>query len=133
MPSRHSTSASPYTTPSSASRTTRTLSPPISQSTSYSPTVTPYSNSTKLNVVTRVAIEGKAKQGKDGANIKMYLKVSAISCLLKCHWMPTRGVVRFLFHWTALPQDPLFIYFQVRSDHLDLNLDLCVWLALGIS
>ncbi|KAK7467512.1 60S acidic ribosomal protein P1 [Stygiomarasmius scandens] len=76
MPSRHSTSASPYTTPSSASRTTRTLSPPISQSTSYSPTVTPYSNSTKLNVVTRVAIEGKAKQGKDGANIKMYLKIS---------------------------------------------------------
>ncbi|KAF9246346.1 hypothetical protein BU15DRAFT_85132 [Melanogaster broomeanus] len=30
----------------------------------------------KLNVVTRLAIEGKAKQGHDGATIKMYLKLS---------------------------------------------------------
>lgn len=30
----------------------------------------------KLNVVTRVALEGKAKKGMDGANMKMYLKIS---------------------------------------------------------
>ncbi|EEB87821.1 hypothetical protein MPER_14673, partial [Moniliophthora perniciosa FA553] len=29
-----------------------------------------------MNVVTRVAIEGKAKQGLDGAGVKMYLKLS---------------------------------------------------------
>ncbi|THV07794.1 hypothetical protein K435DRAFT_825156 [Dendrothele bispora CBS 962.96] len=78
--SRHNTfklpSTSSLSTPTNGPRTSRALSPPISQSTSYSPTVTPYSNSTKLNVVTRVAIEGKAKQGRDGANIKMYLKIS---------------------------------------------------------
>jgi len=59
-------------TPAS-SRHTRTLSPPLS-----SP---PLSNSAltigqqRLNVVTRLAIEGKAKQGDNGATIKMYLKV----------------------------------------------------------
>lgn len=40
-----------------------------------------YSNATtvgqqKLNVVTRLAIEGKSKSDWDGASIKMYLKVS---------------------------------------------------------
>lgn len=53
---------------------TRTLSPPLSN-TSYSPTITPGPQQQKLNVVTRVAIEGKAKQGQDGVAIKMYLKV----------------------------------------------------------
>ncbi|KAF5373717.1 hypothetical protein D9758_000879 [Tetrapyrgos nigripes] len=80
MPSRHNASNLPstsaYSTPSSASRTARALSPPISQSTSYSSTIMPFGNNAKLNIVTRVAIEGKAKQGKDGANIKMYLKMS---------------------------------------------------------
>ena len=43
---------------------------------SYSPTVTSGSGALKLNVVTRVAIEGKAKRGQDGASIRMFLKVS---------------------------------------------------------
>ncbi|KAF8965198.1 hypothetical protein BDZ97DRAFT_1904098 [Flammula alnicola] len=43
-------------------------------STSYSPTVTG-NNQQKLNVVTRVAIEGKAKKGQDGASIRMFLKI----------------------------------------------------------
>lgn len=37
------------------------------------PTITP---SAKHNLVTRVAIEGKAKQNEDSVSIKMYLKVS---------------------------------------------------------
>ena len=52
---------------------TRAVSPSRT-STSYSPTVTP-GHPQKLNVVTRVAIEGKAKQGQDGASVRMYLKV----------------------------------------------------------
>jgi hypothetical protein len=48
-----------------------------SSGTAYSPTITPGSQTQKLNVVTRVAIEGKAKNGDDGAGIKMYLKVRA--------------------------------------------------------
>ncbi|KAJ7864849.1 hypothetical protein B0H14DRAFT_2735890 [Mycena olivaceomarginata] len=47
-----------------------------SSGTAYSPTITPGSQTQKLNVVTRVAIEGKAKNGDDGAGIKMYLKIS---------------------------------------------------------
>jgi hypothetical protein len=31
-----------------------------------------------MNVVTRVALEGRAKHGEDGASIKMYLKVCDI-------------------------------------------------------
>jgi hypothetical protein len=30
-----------------------------------------------MNVVSRIAIEGKAKQGQDGASIKMYMKVGS--------------------------------------------------------
>ncbi|KAJ7286252.1 hypothetical protein C8J57DRAFT_1664164 [Mycena rebaudengoi] len=41
-----------------------------------SATVTQGAHPQKLNVVTRVAIEGKAKHGEDGAGIKMYLKIS---------------------------------------------------------
>lgn len=45
-------------------------------SSSYSPTVTSGGiGQQKLNVITRVAIEGKAKQGQDGASIRMFLKV----------------------------------------------------------
>lgn len=48
---------------------------PATTSTSYSPTITSGGQQQKVNVVTRVAIEGKAKQGQDGVAIKMYLKV----------------------------------------------------------
>jgi len=67
----------------SASRHVRPMSPPPSTS-SQAFTI---GQQQKLNVVTRLAIEGKAKQGQDGASIKMYLKVSAeklSSCLLRC-------------------------------------------------
>ncbi|KAJ7204297.1 hypothetical protein C8J57DRAFT_1202576 [Mycena rebaudengoi] len=47
-----------------------------SSGTAYSATVTQGAHPQKLNVVTRVAIEGKAKHGEDGAGIKMYLKIS---------------------------------------------------------
>ncbi|KAF9066299.1 hypothetical protein BDP27DRAFT_1330787 [Rhodocollybia butyracea] len=59
-----STTPYPYSTPSRSS----------SHSTS-TPTVTS-GISQKLNVVTRVAIEGKAKQDEDSVSIRMYLKLS---------------------------------------------------------
>ncbi|KAI5900510.1 uncharacterized protein SCHCODRAFT_02608109 [Schizophyllum commune H4-8] len=69
----------PTTTPSrysSLSRTTRTSSPSISHS-SYAPTLTPGGMQFhKLKVATSLALEGKAKKGLDGANVKMYLKIS---------------------------------------------------------
>ncbi|KAI0950172.1 hypothetical protein AcV7_008720 [Taiwanofungus camphoratus] len=58
---------------SGSSRHGRTLSPPLS-ATSYSYAAT--AGQQKLNVVTRLAIEGKSKKGWDGASIKMYLKIS---------------------------------------------------------
>ncbi|KAE9398163.1 hypothetical protein BT96DRAFT_976603 [Gymnopus androsaceus JB14] len=61
--SRHSV----YSTPS------RVQSPPASMSSHSTPTITP---SAKHNLVTRVAIEGKAKQNEDSVSIKMYLKMS---------------------------------------------------------
>lgn len=48
---------------------------PSPPDTSYAPTITSLGQQQKINVVTRVAIEGRAKQGQDGASIKMYLKV----------------------------------------------------------
>jgi hypothetical protein len=56
----------------STTRHSRALSPPLSQS-SQAVTI---GNLPKLNVVTRLAIEGKAKQSQDGVAIKVYLKVS---------------------------------------------------------
>lgn len=60
--------------PSSRHGRTTTSSPPLS---TYSTTT---GNQHKLNVVTRLAIEGKATRGTegktDGASIKMFLKVS---------------------------------------------------------
>ncbi|CAK5265331.1 unnamed protein product [Mycena citricolor] len=44
--------------------------------TTYTPTVTQGSQAQKPIVVTRVAIEGKANQGEDGAGIRMYLKIA---------------------------------------------------------
>ncbi|KAJ7112426.1 hypothetical protein C8R43DRAFT_1040718 [Mycena crocata] len=75
---RHSRPNSPPT-----NATTTPLRPRLSgvfntpsSGTAYSPTVTQSAQPQKLNVVTRVAIEGKAKHGQDGAGIKMYLKIS---------------------------------------------------------
>jgi hypothetical protein len=56
------------------SRHARAISPPLSANAS-SQTFTATAQQPKLNVVTRLAIEGKAKQGQDGIAIKMYLKV----------------------------------------------------------
>ncbi len=50
------------------------MSPTSFSTSSYSPTI---NSAQKLNIVTRVAIEGKANRDKDTANIKMYLKVRA--------------------------------------------------------
>ncbi|KAJ7749598.1 hypothetical protein DFH07DRAFT_828991 [Mycena maculata] len=79
---RHSRPNSPPTSATTNSTTTP-LRPVLSgvfnttsSGTSYSPTVTQGAHSPKLNVVTRVAIEGKAKHGDDGASIKMYLKIA---------------------------------------------------------
>ncbi|KAG6862067.1 hypothetical protein C0995_007197 [Termitomyces sp. Mi166 len=49
---------------------------PAPSTTSCSSTVTPGGPQQKLNVVTRVAIEGKTKKDKDGASVRMYLKMS---------------------------------------------------------
>ncbi|KAG5636413.1 hypothetical protein H0H81_008153 [Sphagnurus paluster] len=74
--SRHNQSLSPISTTPAAtpSRMKHAFSVSPAPSTSYSPTITSGSHQQKLNVVTRVAIEGKAKQDKDGASIRMYLK-----------------------------------------------------------
>ncbi|KAG6376312.1 hypothetical protein JVT61DRAFT_2291 [Boletus reticuloceps] len=60
-----------YTPPQS--RHKRAPSPPLSVAGSSQFTTTPQP---KLNVVTRLALEGKAKHGDDGATIRMYLKLS---------------------------------------------------------
>lgn len=56
----------------SSSRHARTASPPLT-STSYSNTL---AAGQRLNVVTRLAIEGKSQRGSEGAAIRMYLKMS---------------------------------------------------------
>ncbi|KIK58179.1 hypothetical protein GYMLUDRAFT_262535 [Collybiopsis luxurians FD-317 M1] len=66
-PSRSSSSSS-YSTPH------RARSPPASNFST--PTITALGTQQKLNVVTRVAIEGKAKQNEDSVSIRMYLKMS---------------------------------------------------------
>ncbi|KAF8163441.1 hypothetical protein B0H34DRAFT_856929 [Crassisporium funariophilum] len=70
----------------SSSRYEQPLSPPPMSATpsrsnlrtlsTNSPTVTSGSHQQKLNVITRVAIEGKAKHGQDGASIRMFLKIT---------------------------------------------------------
>ncbi|SJL00910.1 uncharacterized protein ARMOST_04224 [Armillaria ostoyae] len=67
-PSRYGRSASPGAVPGK-----RVMSPTSFSTSSYSPTI---NGAQKLNIVTRVAIEGKANRDKDTANIKMYLKMS---------------------------------------------------------
>lgn len=61
--------ASPFTPSCASPNSTKSPSTNI-----HVPTVT--SAGVKINVVTRTAIEGKTKQGEEGASIKMYLKVS---------------------------------------------------------
>jgi hypothetical protein len=51
----------------------------------------------KLNVVTRLAIEGKAKEGQDGIAIKMYLKVCSSQSNLR-EWLKTMSSFQYL--WT---------------------------------
>ncbi|KAJ3815443.1 hypothetical protein F5876DRAFT_85807 [Lentinula aff. lateritia] len=65
--------SSSYSTPG---RLSRALSPPASVSSYSTPTITPLGTQQKLNVVNRVAIEGKAKQNEDSVFIRMYLKMS---------------------------------------------------------
>ncbi|KAI6028572.1 hypothetical protein F5J12DRAFT_763443 [Pisolithus orientalis] len=60
-----------------SSRHTRASSPPLSTTGSSQVTTT---HQPKLNVVTRLAIEGKARHGEDGASIRMYLKVNIPLC-----------------------------------------------------
>ncbi|THH19460.1 hypothetical protein EW146_g1695 [Bondarzewia mesenterica] len=60
-------------TPSAySSRYTRTISPPLS--TAGASTISPQTQ--RLNVVTRLAIEGKAKRNESNVAIKMYLKLT---------------------------------------------------------
>ncbi|XP_006458000.1 hypothetical protein AGABI2DRAFT_183107 [Agaricus bisporus var. bisporus H97] len=75
--SSYSRDSTPYT----ASTTTATPprfhpSQPTSPTISYAPTVTSLGQALRMNVVSRIAIEGKAKQGQDGASIKVYMKLS---------------------------------------------------------
>jgi hypothetical protein len=78
--SRHSRPTSPLSVATASTpmrmKPMRTVSPSRT-STSYSPTIIP-GHQQKLNVVTRIAIEGKAKQGQDGAAVKIYLKVRVV-------------------------------------------------------
>ena len=55
-------------------RHVRQMSPPLSVSASQAFTI---GQQQKINVVTRLAIEGKAKHGQDGASIRVYLKVGS--------------------------------------------------------
>lgn len=77
--STSSQSSATYTTSTATATPSRFhLSQPISppSMSSYAPTVTPAGQVLRMNVVSRIAIEGKAKQGQDGASVKMYMKVS---------------------------------------------------------
>lgn len=52
-----------------------TVSPPLTSTGSYSTTTA----GQKLNVVSRLAIEGKVKQGSDVASVKLYMKVCGVA------------------------------------------------------
>ena len=68
-PSNHMPTSTRYSRPSISS------SPPLSSA--YSVSHATAIAQQKLNVVTRLAIEGRAERGANGAGIHMYLKVSA--------------------------------------------------------
>jgi hypothetical protein len=109
--SRHSRPSSPSTLSTPArTKFSRAVSPSRT-STSYSPTLTP-GHQQKLNVVTRVAIEGKARQGQDGASMKMYLKVGFERCAFQEILNSRR---RFLYHQTVLHQEQPFPSFLVSG------------------
>jgi len=71
-------------TPGRSTSTSRAASPPYAASmSSFTASVGPYGQ-TKMNIITRVAIEGKAKQDQETASIRMYLKVLGNSvCILQ--------------------------------------------------
>ncbi|KAF5358399.1 hypothetical protein D9756_001440 [Leucocoprinus leucothites] len=72
---RSSTARATSSFPFTPSRNSLNPMSPSSAS-SYAPTVTSAEQAVKLNVVTRIAIEGKAKRGEEGASIKMYMKLA---------------------------------------------------------
>lgn len=51
-----------------------------------------------MNVVTRLAVEGKAKQGEKGAGIRMYLKVRVPLVVLR---VKIDREARCLYLWIA--------------------------------
>jgi len=97
-------------TPSQASL--NPMSPPSTSS--HSPTVTSVGQVVKANVVTRIAIEGKAKQGEEGASVKMYLKVSYSKTV---NSKPSKydNFDSLLFPWTPSHQDQPLRFSQVRD------------------
>ena len=68
----------------------------------------------KMSIVTRVAIEGKAKRGQDGASIKMFLKVRFF--YIQTHLLKDQLRGRSPFQWILLPLAPLFHSFQVSFE-----------------
>ena len=52
-----------------------TVSPPLTSTGSYTTTAA----GLKLNVVSRLAIEGKVKQGSENASVKLYMKVCRVA------------------------------------------------------
>lgn len=101
--------ASTTNTPLAKSSALPHISQP-SPATSYSQSVsTTLSQQHKPNIVTRVAIEGKAKHDHDGATLKMYLKVRSTHDIsipeLNCRapdW-PTAGEYRAQCSNSAVP------------------------------
>jgi len=101
---------------------TRLMSPPLatpsrsdmrtlSNNTSYTPTVVSGGSQQKLNVVTRVAIEGKVKRGQKGASIRMYLKVLSGRCCIAatfthCVDLSSTGSC---YSWVLCPPFPGFV------------------------
>ena len=75
MPTPYSSRSRHNSPPSTIVTSTRNDHKRNSSNPSYSPTITSSGHQQKLNVVTRVAIEGKARRSQDGASIRMFLKV----------------------------------------------------------
>ena len=88
------------------------MSPPSTSS--HAPTITSVGQAVKTNVVTRIAIEGKAKQGEEGASVKMYLKVS-YSETVNSRPSEYDNLDSLLFPWTPSHQDQPLRFSQVRD------------------
>ncbi len=97
------------------SRSSISGSPPLSFSPSISHTTTV--GPQKLNIVTRVVIEGRAERGANGAAIKMYLKVSntqpATVCIREWVYLMLLAT-RSRCLWTVSRLEQQSRYFQVR-------------------